>query len=162
MATTESAAAGLKISIARMNEHDLVEVCEIEQLTDLSAWGWDAYHAELQSPIDTVMLVARIQSAIYEIKIAGFSVARLIAGELHVNNVAVRSGFRGQKIGSALLETTLKLAQDRKATIAQLEVRAGNEAAQKLYERCGFEVVGRRRDYYRAPTEDALLMSRLL
>jgi len=159
MATTESAAAGLKISIERMNEHDLVEVCAIEQLTDLSAWGWDAYHTELQSPIDTVMLVARIQSAIYEIEIAGFIVARLIAGELHVNNVAVRPEFRGRRIGSALLETTLKLAQDRKATIAQLEVRAGNEAAQRLYERCGFAVVGRRRDYYRAPTEDALLMS---
>ena len=162
MATTERAAAGLKISIERMNEHDLVEVCAIEEMSDLSAWGWDAYHAELQSPIDTVMLVARMEPAVYEYDIAGFIVARVIAGELHVNNVAVRPEFRGRSIGSALLKTTLGLAQRRQATIAQLEVRAGNEAAQKLYRRCGFEVVGRRRDYYRAPTEDALLMSRSL
>lgn len=162
MATTESAAAGLKVSIERMNEHDLVEVCAIEEMSDLSAWGWDAYHSELQSPIDTVMLVARMESAVYGFEIAGFIVARLIAGELHVNNVAVRPEFRGRRIGSALLKTTLGLAQRRQATIAQLEVRAGNEAAQKLYRRCGFEVVGRRRDYYRAPTEDALLMSRSL
>jgi ribosomal-protein-alanine N-acetyltransferase len=159
MATTESAATGLRISIERMNEHDLVEVCSIEEMSDLSAWGWDAYHAEMQSPIDTVMLVARIQSAAHEYEIAGFIVARLIAAELHVNNVAVRPEFRGRGIGSVLLQTTLGLAQRRKASIAQLEVRAGNEAAQKLYKRCGFEVVGRRRDYYRAPTEDALLMS---
>ena len=162
MATTESAATGLTISIERMNEHDLVEVCAIEEMSDLSAWGWDAYHVEMQSPIDTVMLVARIQSAVSKYEIAGFIVARLIAGELHVNNVAVRPEFRGRRIGSTLLQTTLRLAQGRSATIAQLEVRSGNEAAQKLYKRCGFEVVGRRRDYYRAPTEDALLMSRSL
>src|SRR5215471_21477126 len=159
MATTERAATGLKISIERMNEHDLVEVCAIEEMSDLSAWGWDAYHTEMQSPIDTVMLVARIDSAACEYEIAGFIVARLIAGELHVNNVAVRPEFRGRRIGSELLQTTLQLAERREATVAQLEVRAGNEAAQKLYRSCGFEVVGRRRGYYRAPTEDALLMS---
>jgi ribosomal-protein-alanine N-acetyltransferase len=159
MATTESAATGLRVSIERMNEHDLVEVCAIEAMSDLSAWGWDAYHAEMQSPIDTIMLVARIRAPAYDYELAGFIVARLIADELHVNNVAVRAEFRGRGIGSALLQTTLGLAQGRQATIAQLEVRAGNEAAQKLYLRCGFEVVGRRRNYYRAPTEDALLMS---
>jgi ribosomal-protein-alanine N-acetyltransferase len=161
MATTESAATGtiLKVSIERMTEHDLVEVCAIEEMTELSAWGWDAYHAEMQSPIDTIMLVARIKSALSESKLAGFIVARLIADELHVNNVAVRSEFRGKGIGSELLRTSLAEARQRNARVAQLEVRAANEAAQKLYRRCGFEVVGRRRNYYRAPTEDALLMS---
>jgi ribosomal-protein-alanine N-acetyltransferase len=141
-----------------MTEHDLVEVCAIEEMTELSAWGWDAYHAEMQSPIDTIMLVARIKSG-SEFEIAGFIVARLIADELHVNNVAVRSEFRGKGLGSALLQTSLGQARQRNARIAQLEVRAANEAAQKLYRGCGFEVVGRRRNYYRAPTEDALLMS---
>jgi [ribosomal protein S18]-alanine N-acetyltransferase len=161
MVTTESAATGalLKVSIERMTEHDLVEVCAIEEMTELSAWGWDAYHAEMQSPIDTIMLVARIKSASCEYGIAGFIVARLIADELHVNNVAVRSEFRGQGLGSALLRTSLEQARQRCAKVAQLEVRAANEAAQRLYRSCGFKVVGRRRNYYRAPTEDALLMS---
>src|SRR5438132_4804941 len=150
MATTESAAtsAGLNLSIDRMTEHDLVEVCQIEDLSGLSAWGWDAYHHELQSRGDSIMLVARIDSTFYDYKLAGFIVARLIADELHVNNVAVRHEFRGQGIGSALLETSLDQARERRATIARLEVRAGNEAAQRLYQRCGFEVVGRRRAYY--------------
>lgn len=144
-----------------MTEHDLVEVCAIEELSDLSVWGWDAYHHEMQSGMDTIMLVARVaRSAPCEI--AGFIVARLIADELHVNNVAVRPEFRGQGLGSALLQTTLGQAQEREAKIAQLEVRAGNEAAQKLYQKCGFAVVGRRKDYYRQPTEDALLMNRVL
>ena len=161
MATAETAAtdAQLNTSIERMSEHDLVEVCAIEETSDLSAWGWEAYHHEMQARIDTIMLVARLDSSFSECRIAGFIVARLIADELHVNNVAVRPEFRGRGLGSALLRTTLDGARQRNATIAQLEVRASNVAAQSLYRSCGFEVVGRRKNYYRAPTEDALLMS---
>ena len=50
-------------------------------------------------------------------------------------------------------------ARERRARQAVLEVRAGNEVAQQLYRRCGFEVIGRRRRYYKSPVEDALLMS---
>lgn len=163
MATAETAAGTqLNISIERMTEHDLVEVCAIEEMSDLSAWGWEAYHNEMQSRIDTIMLVARLDSSLAECAIAGFIVARLIADELHVNNVAVRPAFRGKGLGSDLLRTTLDGARQRNAKIAQLEVRAGNLAAQSLYRRCGFEAVGRRKNYYRNPTEDALLMSLVL
>jgi ribosomal-protein-alanine N-acetyltransferase len=161
MAATETAATSgqIKISIEGMTEHDLVEVCAIEEVSELSAWGWDAYHNELQSRIDTIMLVARRDSNTRENQIAGFIVARLYADELHVNNVAVRPEFRGQGIGSLLLQTTLDQARKRDAKMAQLEVRAGNAEAQKLYQRCGFTTVGRRKNYYRGPTEDALLMN---
>ena len=163
MATAESTATGAKLSltIERMTEHHLLEVCQIEEMSDLSAWGWDAYHNELQSPYDTVMLVAKIDSTFRGFEVAGFIVARLLTGELHVNNVAVRTEFRRQGIGSKLLEATLARARQKGATVAHLEVRAGNVAAQKLYGRCGFEVTGRRKKYYREPLEDALLMSLL-
>ena len=142
-----------------MTEHDLVEVCAIEEMCELSAWGWDAYYNEMRSQLDTIMRVARIDSPRVDYQLAGFIVARLIADELHVNNVAVRPEFRGRGLGSMLLETTLEQGRLRHAKVAQLEVRAKNTAAQHLYRRCGFEVVGRRRNYYRSPTEDALLMS---
>src|SRR5947207_1979430 len=123
MATAETAATSteLAISIERMTEHDLVEVCAIEELSDLSAWGWDAYHQELQSQLDTIMLVARLSTGA-QYQIAGFIVARLIADELHVNNVAVRAEFRGLGLGSRLLQTTVEQARRRHARIAQLEV----------------------------------------
>jgi len=142
-----------------MTEHDLVEVCAIEEISDLSAWGWEAYHNEMQSQIDTIMLVARLRSNFYEYEVGGFIVARLIADELHVNNVAVRAELRARGLGSLLLQTTLDQARQRSAKTAQLEVRAQNQPAQKLYQRCGFKAVGRRKNYYRNPTEDALLMS---
>jgi ribosomal-protein-alanine N-acetyltransferase len=164
MATKESAVieSQPRVLIEAMTEHDLLEVCQIEELSELSAWGWDAYHKELASTLDTIMLVARVDPAFHRgFELAGFIVARLIAGELHVNNVAVRPEFRRRRVASELLEKALSVAQKHGATLAFLEVRAGNEAAQRLYVRCGFRVTGRRRNYYRAPTEDALLMTRL-
>lgn len=146
-------------SIERMTEHHLLEVCQIEQMTDLSMWGWDAYHQELQAAPESIMLVARIDPSAHGVELAGFIVARLIAGELHVNNVAVRAEFRRSGLGSHLLQTTLAQARQRGATVSHLEVRAGNVAAQGLYQRNGFAVVGRRKKYYQNPREDALLMS---
>ena len=161
MATAETAATtpSLSVQIDRMTEHDLLEVCQIEGLSDLSAWGWDAYHKELEVAPETVMLVARLNPPISGIEIAGFIVARVIADELHVNNVAVRPEYQRLRLGLELLQHTLVQAKQRGASVAHLEVRAGNQAAQRLYRRCGFQAVGRRKKYYRNPTEDALLMS---
>ena len=149
----------LSYSSERMTEHDLLEVCQIEALTDLSVWGWDAYHQELRASPESIMLVSRVDPTAHDFALAGFIVARLVGGEMHVNNMAVRSEFRRSGLGAILLETTLAEARKRGATVAHLEVRAGNRAAQGLYQRSGFEVVGRRRKYYRNPVEDALLMS---
>lgn len=153
----------LGVSVERMTEHDLLEVVEIEILSGLSPWGWDAYHKELQSEQDVIMLVARTQAAGSGPRdpdgIAGFIISRLIAGELHVNNVAVRPECRRQGIAAQLLEAVIDWGRRKHARMALLEVRAGNTAAQALYSRCGFQVTGRRRRYYSQPVEDALLMS---
>jgi ribosomal-protein-alanine N-acetyltransferase len=165
MATREGeiSSSGLSVSIEPMTEHDLLEVCDIEEAAGLSTWGWDAYHKELRSPADVIMLVARkrsIGSAVEKrTAVVGFIGSRLVADELHVNNVAVRSEFRVQGIATRLLQTVLAQARGQGVSLAVLEVRAGNEAAQGLYERCGFAVTGRRRNYYNRPVEDALLMS---
>lgn len=172
MATREvtTASPGLNLSIQRMTEHDLLEVVEIEEHSGLSAWGWDAYHKELRSGDDVIMLVALNPSRPgkpearpgREHAIAGFIVSRLVSGELHVNNVAVRPEFQRQGIAAMLLEAVIRESQTAGARMALLEVRAGNVAAQGLYHRCGFQVTGLRRCYYREPVEDALLMSLLL
>ena len=153
----------LIVSVERMTEHDLLEVVEIEMLSGLSPWGWDAYHKELQSGREVIMLVARTMQpgdvSRPERGLAGFIISRLVAGELHVNNVAVRTEFRRHGIAVRLLEAVIEWARRNHARMALLEVRAGNTAAQALYARCGFRVTGRRRGYYTRPVEDALLMS---
>ncbi len=164
MAITESSFSDLSegISISRMTEHDLLEVVEIEEGSGLSRWGWAAYYAELQSNNRSLMLVARMarkHGSENDRKIAGYVVARLAADELHINNVAVRPEYRGRGIGTALLTRVMGQGAHLEAKTAFLEVRAGNSLAQALYSKCGFGQVGRRREYYSSPIEDALVMS---
>jgi len=149
------------ISIERMCEHDLLEVVEIEEQSGLSRWGWAAYYAEMQGANRDLMLVARpSKSATLESSpIAGYIVARETAGELHINNFAVRSEFRRLGIGAMLLNQVLNEARQRKANAAFLEVRSTNHAAQALYEKCGFRAIARRANYYTEPREDAVVMS---
>jgi len=139
--------------------HDLLEVVEIEDACQLSAWGWDAYNGELVKP-EAIMLVARRGAPDWQTgkSLYGFIAARVTAEELHINNIGVRATARGRGIGSALLRAALATARRLGAHTALLEVRANNLAAQALYRRFGFEVTGRRRNYYHDPTEDALLM----
>jgi [ribosomal protein S18]-alanine N-acetyltransferase len=150
------------VQISNMTEHDLLEVVEIEEQSGLSRWGWAAYYAELQGGNRRLMLVARVARPLEQNKtdqIAGYIVARLVANELHINNVAVRVEYRGRGIGSALLSRIIEQGRHLGARAAFLEVRAGNTLAQALYQKCGFRGVGFRRNYYSTPSEDALIMS---
>jgi ribosomal-protein-alanine N-acetyltransferase len=151
-----------EVTISRMTEHDLLEVVEIEERAGLSRWGWAAYYAELQGNHPSFMLVARVLRPLQQSKtfdLAGYVVARLVAGELHINNVAVRDEYRRREIGSTLLNHILEEGKRAGAETAFLEVRAGNSIAQALYEKCGFRPIGTRRNYYFEPVEDALVMS---
>lgn len=150
------------IDLSPMTEHDLLEVVEIEEACGLSRWGWEGYHAELLSEQSALMIVARplVSELSSEVKqIAGFIAARMAADDLHINNVAVREKYRRRGIGGALLAAVLERGKERGAQKAFLEVRMGNVAAQGLYAQYGFEVVGKRANYYSMPPEDALVMT---
>lgn len=90
----------------------------------------------------------------------GFSIAYAVAGEAEIANIAVASAARGQGIGGALLRHLLSTLRAAGAAEVWLEVRASNAAARALYQRFGFVEVGRRRNYYRRPVEDAISMRR--
>src|SRR6266436_537451 len=108
----------LSFSIKRMSEHDLLEVVEIEELSGLSPWGWEAYHKELQSADDVIMLVASQSPGSADQNerfVAGFIVARLIIDELHINNIAVRPDWRRMRIGGQLLLGALRWGREKGA-----------------------------------------------
>jgi len=94
---------------------------------------------------------------------AGFAVARYViasgGAEAELESIAVPRNMRGRGIGRALLGSVIDAAKLHGADRLELEVRASNSAAIRLYQRAGFAKTGRRRSYYRNPDEDAVLMS---
>jgi ribosomal-protein-alanine N-acetyltransferase len=91
--------------------------------------------------------------------IFGFAGFWIIAGEVHITNIAVRERHRRQGIGELLLISLINLATGLDARLITLEVRASNTAAQDLYSKYGFVKVGVRRGYYTDNREDGVLMS---
>ena len=84
---------------------------------------------------------------------------RRVVDELHVVNVAVAPAHRRKGLARILLRFALGKAEREGAVRALLEVRAGNREALALYAALGFTPCGRRRDYYREPIEDAVVLS---
>ena len=90
--------------------------------------------------------------------LTGFLVAREVAGDLEILNLAVRFDRRRRGTGTELLQKSFAWGKSFGAAGALLEVRAANLAALCFYQRHGFEVVGRRKNYYLSPVDDALVL----
>jgi ribosomal-protein-alanine N-acetyltransferase len=88
----------------------------------------------------------------------GFSGMWHIADEAHVSTIAVHPEWRGYKLGELLLWNMVYRAIREDARLVTLEVRVGNRIAQNLYRKYGFEIMGRRKGYYRDNGEDAYMM----
>jgi ribosomal-protein-alanine N-acetyltransferase len=152
-----------EIQIYHMAEHDLSEVVALEEQSGLSRWGWEAYYQELHQPQRTIMLVTRFSDPdSFEYRISGFVAARVSAGELHVNNIAVHCESRSSGLGGALLDAVIEEGRRRGATVSVLEVRMSNVPALRLYSSRGYTEVARRKNYYTDPAEDAIVMKRFL
>ena len=91
-------------------------------------------------------------------EVIAYILARWVADQAEILNLAVSPDHRRGGLGGALLDQAMDLLRRRGAREVFLEVRVSNEAARRLYEARGFRVAGMRRAYYRRPTEDALVL----
>jgi ribosomal-protein-alanine N-acetyltransferase len=91
-------------------------------------------------------------------QLIGFVVARLVGPVAEIETIGMDGKMQGCGFGSSLLLAVLDELRLVGAEDVELEVRASNERAIRLYERAGFLEVGRRRRYYREPVEDAVLL----
>jgi ribosomal-protein-alanine acetyltransferase len=92
-------------------------------------------------------------------RIAGFAIMEFHDDSAHLSLLAVQPGYRRRGVGRKMLDWLEASARTAGIFTVRLEVRAGNDAAIKFYERSGYREVGRRRAYY-ADTEDARCMAR--
>ena len=102
----------------------------------------------------TVFLVATAGE-----KLIGYGGVQMVADEGYITNIAVDPAWRRQGVGHALTVALVELAWQKGLEFISLEVRQSNLAAQALYQNNGFTLQGRRKNFYRQPTEDALILT---
>ncbi|HYQ39011.1 MAG TPA: ribosomal protein S18-alanine N-acetyltransferase [Pseudomonas sp.] len=141
------------LSFRRMTAADLDAVLKIEYAAFSHPWTRGIFTDALASYECWVMFEGSQQ--------VGHGVIQLIADEAHLLNIAVKPESQGRGLGLSLLAHLMQRARERGGNECFLEVRASNESAYRLYERFGFNEIGRRRDYYPAVggREDALVMA---
>lgn len=142
------------ITISRMEERDCPYVAAIEKESFPDPWP-DAAFSEALVDENYIFLVAS-----YEDKVCGFCGCVMSTPEADITNIAVSKEFRRYGIGEMLLECTLDALAKKGISKLFLEVRESNAAAQGLYAKMGFANIGLRKNFYRMPTENAILMSR--
>jgi [ribosomal protein S18]-alanine N-acetyltransferase len=140
--------------IRRMTLADVPAVHEIDLLSFSLPWPERSFRFEI-----TENPVSRGWVAEVDGKIAAMLVLWFIVDEAHIATIAVHPDFRRQGIGEQILLHSLRAARAEGASRAFLEVRAGNAAAQAMYRKYGFYVVGVRPGYYKDNNEDAFLMN---
>lgn len=95
-----------------------------------------------------------------EERLLGYVWCRFVLDEGEIGNIAAAPAERRRGVAAALLSALFAEAERRGAALIALEVRESNRAARSLYEKTGFLTVGRRKNYYEKPVEDAILMTK--
>jgi ribosomal-protein-alanine N-acetyltransferase len=150
-----------RLTIRPMMMDDLETVVAIDQMSFTMPWPANSYRYELLENQVSRSWVAEVCPQDGKPEVVGVVVTWIIEDEAHIATIAVHPAHRGVGIGKQLLLTVLRECADRGVHIVTLEVREHNEVAISLYRQFEFEVVGRRRGYYKDTGEDALIMTRV-
>jgi tRNA threonylcarbamoyl adenosine modification protein YeaZ/ribosomal-protein-alanine acetyltransferase len=133
---------------------DLGAVAQLQHRVFTNPWNAESIRWELENTdVARLYLLSDENGAV-----VAFCACWIVADELHINSIAVDPDYRRQGLGRMLVTHVLSEASSAGAQAATLEVRASNAPARALYESLGFRAEGTRRDYYREPREDALIL----
>lgn len=173
----------LQTTIRPMAADDIAQVAEIERESFPSMWPQTAYKRELANKLARYLVLTETRDSPLEPPattglwgalrrvvggspptgsrqhLLGFIGLWLMVGEAHIVTLAVRERHRRRGIGERLVIAILELAMQAEQEVATLEVRASNDAAQRLYDKYGFARLGLRKRYYSDNNEDAVIMT---
>lgn len=127
------------------------QAAELEKRCFSCPWELEEYEKSRQRE-DFSCLCAYIGG-----EFAGFLMAFHVLDECHLLDIATEEKFRRRGVGEALISELIERTKKREGALIYLEVREKNQAARGLYEKTGFVPVGKRKDYYKNPTDDAVL-----
>jgi len=136
-----------------MRDEDIDQVLEVEHTSFTTPWSREAFYNEIHKNKFAVYIVLEDDN-----KIIGYCGTWVVIDEAHVTNVAILPGYRGKKLGEALMNKLMSVSREMGARTMTLEVRVTNHVAQSLYRKLGFQNGGIRKNYYSDNQEDALIM----
>lgn len=144
----------MKLRIVPMTARHLPAVAELERVCfPADPWSEALFRAALENPGAAILLALGEDGALL-----GYAVLSTVLDEGNLDNIAVAPAYRRQGVADALLSVVTGFGREHLSRL-MLEVRASNAPAIALYEKYGFAAVGRRKNYYDAPREDAVLMT---
>ena len=135
-----------------MNETHVSQVAELERLCFRDPWSEKSVAEELNN--DLALWLVAVENG----TVAGYVGSQTVLGETDMMNVAVHPDFRRRGVAEALVTGLAAELRKIGSHCLSLEVRDSNTPARSLYEKLGFQQVGRRPNYYRNPREDALIL----
>lgn len=140
------------IEFAEMQPRHVPQVAALEKICFADPWSEKSVASELENPL-SYWLVAMDGE-----KLVGYVGSQTVLGETDMMNVAVSPDYRRQGIAEGLILALIADLKVRESHCLTLEVRDSNASARALYEKLGFSEIGRRKNYYRSPKEDALIL----
>ena len=145
----------MRVRVVPMTADHLDEVAELERLCFSVPWSRNMLAEELENALSAMLVALDDQG-----HVAGYAGLQVILDEGYITNVAVRPDCRRQGVAGQILQVFLDFAQAQNLAFLTLEVRASNQAAILLYGSRGFRGMGRRKNYYEHPQEDAIIMTK--
>lgn len=132
-------------------QENLVEavLAVMQSVYETSPWTLEQIASSMSSQDEDYYLAYKGQ------ELVGFLAVQTVLDEMEILQIAVKTDFQRLGIASQLMAAVMDCEGD-----IFLEVRESNSAAQALYTRQHFTKIGKRKDYYRHPVEDAVLMKR--
>ena len=140
--------------ICDAEERHIPQMEEIEKLCFSMPWTTDQLRSQLHDAQHECIAALDRDG-----NVLGYVGMMCVLDEGYISNVAVHPRARRQGLADKLISQLVDRARERSLAFVTLEVRAGNEPAVALYRKHGFLPVGRRKNYYSLPKEDAILMT---
>lgn len=145
-----------KVDILRTQTSQIKRIAEIEKECISDGWSENMLGESLENP-NTVFF-----TAVCGTNISGFINGSYVLDEAELLNIAVSEDCRRMGIAEMLMKNFESELQGFGVRTIFLEVREGNIPARSLYEKCGYTQNGLRKNYYKAPNENAVLMKKTL
>lgn len=142
--------------IVKMQPEHVAAVAEMERQCFSDPWSEKSVASELDNPL-SLWLIAEADGVV-----AGYVGSQTVLDSADMMNLAVSRDFRRQGIGEQLVNSLTEALAEKGVKTLLLEVRISNEPAKQLYQKLGFEIVGKRPRYYEKPREDALILRKEL